>query len=153
MLTETTTTNERPRTDPYTGDARTPHSTPLDVALAAIANLDINPLCADPAHAERLLREDMQKIVRVLATALGGNQATVAAQNLAIERLQRRVEIGGRVVAILAQLNREFGVCECGLESCSICGQASVWGQVRVALAEWEEAERWPLILMMEGER
>lgn len=74
MLTETTTTNERPRTDPYTGDARTPHSTPLDVALAAIANLDINPLCTDPRHAERLLREDMQKIVRELARRMEGEK-------------------------------------------------------------------------------
>lgn len=68
------TSDSRPRTDPYTGDHRTPHSTPLDIALAQVANLDLNPLCDGKKHAQRLLREDMQKIVRELARRMEGEK-------------------------------------------------------------------------------
>lgn len=133
MLTEH---DSRPRTDQYTGDARTPHSTPLDQALAAIANLDINPLCTDPAHAERLLREDMQKIVRALATATAaGLKETVAAQNAAIDRLQARVEAGGKMAAALQRIangngpNAKPGQWLADIEMAEIA---------RGALGEWE---------------
>lgn len=66
-----TTTNERPRTDPYTGDNRTPHSTPLDIALAQIAALELNPLCSTE-HAMKLVREDVVRIVRALARGMEG---------------------------------------------------------------------------------
>lgn len=137
------TSDSRPRTDPYLGDSRTPHSTPLDIALARIADLDLNPLCEGKDHATRLLREDMQKIVRTLAAATAANlRETIAAQNVAIDRLRERVEAGGKLAAILAQIDHQFGVCECGLGSCSICGPESVWAAARGALAMWEEGRR-----------
>lgn len=67
-----------------------------EAAVERVAGLEINPLCG-PEHAEKLLREDVERIVR----SLGGNSGTVAAQNLAIERLQGRVEVGGRLAAVL----------------------------------------------------
>jgi len=140
MLTEH---DSRPRTDQYEGDSRTPHSTPLDIALAAIANLDINPLCVDPRHAERLLREDMQKIVRALASATAANlKATIAAQNAAIDRLQSRVEIGAKLAAAL----RPFANCFTD-DLANVGGGTAIAPSLAVgmfrsakeAVGEWEE--------------
>jgi len=39
---------------------------PLDRALVKVAKLDLNPLCSSREHAERLLREDVEGIVREL---------------------------------------------------------------------------------------
>lgn len=138
-----TTTEPRPARDPYTGDSRTPGS-PLDIALAAIANLDINPLCGTD-HAMRLVREDMARIVRALATALGGNQGTVAAQNLAIERLQARVEAGGKLAAVLEQV--QWRAKRGGQLTCPECFATPKEGHnpacgIGVALQGWEEGRR-----------
>jgi len=144
MLTEHET-NPRPRTDPYTGDAQTPHATPLDIALAAIARLELNPLCS-PSHAARLLREDVARILTAFAAATATNlRETVAAQNLAIERLQARVEAGGKLAAVLEQV--QWRAKRGGELTCPVCfgmpkdGHSSAC-RIGVALEGWEEGRR-----------
>lgn len=47
---------------------------PLAVALAAVAQLDLNPLCEGREHAVRLLREDVERIVLNFAKAMEGKR-------------------------------------------------------------------------------
>lgn len=145
MLTETTA-DPRPARDPYTGDARSPGS-PLDVAIAEIERLDLklNPLGSEK-WAEKILRQDIGRIVHALAAAIAtGLKETIAAQNLAIERLQARVEAGGKLAAVLEQV--QWRAKRGGELTCPLCFATPKEGHnpacgIGVALSGWEEGRR-----------
>jgi len=145
MLTKPTTT--RSARDQYEGDAQTPHSTPLDVALAQVAKLDLNPNPLGGIEwAQKILRQDIARIVRDLATTTATSlRETIAAQNAAIDRLQARIEAGALVALVLAQV--QWSAKRGGAMTCPSCFNTEQAGHtsecpINAALATWETSRK-----------